>query len=161
MADEIHPYVPPGPLESAPSGGYQPPGVRREALAAVLGDIPLASYDHRMLEWLAGLDDSTCRAFASLMQRCRLAAPPGSVTEWALAYMHRTPAHIAQMHPGRRVVQPYPDEQMARAAVAELRALAPGENPSLACRDIGPWREVADPGNPVAGEREEASGGQS
>jgi hypothetical protein len=141
MPDQSHPYVPPGPLESKPAGGYQPAGVRREALTAVLDGIPLGSYDDRMLAWLAGLDDSTCRALASLMQRCRLAAPPGSVTEWALAYTHR-PTGLPGL-PARRVVQPYPDEQSARAAVAAVRAEAPEDEPGLMCREVGPWTPVA------------------
>jgi hypothetical protein len=69
------------------------------------------------------------------------AAPPGSVTEWALAYTHR-PTGLPGL-PARRVVQPYPDEQSARAAVAAVRAEAPEDEPGLMCREVGPWTPVA------------------
>lgn len=142
MPDQPHPYVPPGPLESAPRGDFNPREVRGEAFAAVLDGIPTGAYDHRMIAWLTDLDDPTCQAFASLMWRCRLAAPPGSVTEWALAYTHR-PSIPGQ--PARRVVQPYPSEAEARAAVAQVLRLTPEDEPALARREVGPWRLADEP----------------
>ena len=44
--------------------------------------VETGAYDRRIVAWLTGWDDSTCRAVASLMWRCRLAgaaAAPGSV----------------------------------------------------------------------------------
>lgn len=69
-------YVPPGPLGQAPGGGHQPREVRAGALGDVLAGIELGDYDRRMIEWLTGLDDPTCRAFASIMWRCREAGEP-------------------------------------------------------------------------------------
>jgi hypothetical protein len=76
-----HPYVPTGPVEAAPYLGFCPPEVRQEAFCAVLEGVELGAYDERMIAWLAGWDDPTCRTIASLMWRCRLAgaaAAPGS-----------------------------------------------------------------------------------
>lgn len=77
-----HSYIPDGPAEAAPPGGYCPPEVRQEAFDAVLEGVETGAYDRRITAWLAGLDDSTCRTIASLLWRCRLAgaaAAPGSV----------------------------------------------------------------------------------
>jgi hypothetical protein len=55
--------------------------VRQEAFSAVLEGVELGAYDERMIAWLVGWDDPTCRTIASLMWRCRLAgaaAAPGS-----------------------------------------------------------------------------------
>lgn len=70
-------YVPPGPLDSAPGGGFQPREVRAAAFAELLAGVELGDYDRRMIAWLTGLDDSTCRAFASIMWRCLLSGIPG------------------------------------------------------------------------------------
>lgn len=70
-----HEYVPAGPLEKAPEGGYRKPAVRLEAFAAVLDGVPAGAYDQRIIDWLCGLDDTTCRTLASLMERCRQAGP--------------------------------------------------------------------------------------
>jgi len=75
-----HEYIPDGPAEIAPPGGYCPPEVRQEAFAAALDGVKTGAYDHRVIAWLAWLDDTTCRTIASLLWRCRLAgAAPGSV----------------------------------------------------------------------------------
>lgn len=79
-----HGYVPAGPLESRPGGGFQPAEVRREALAAVLAGIPVGAYDERIVRWLTELDDDTCRTIASVMWRCRVAGVPGTETEWGI-----------------------------------------------------------------------------
>ena len=68
-----HAYVPSGPLEAAPYLGYCPPEVRREAFSAVLEGVETGTYDTRIVNWLTGWDDPTCRTIASLMWRCRLA----------------------------------------------------------------------------------------
>lgn len=72
-----HEYVPPGPLDSAPGGGFRHREVRADAFAEVLAGIELGDYDRRMIEWLTDVgDDPTCRALASIMWRCRTADPP-------------------------------------------------------------------------------------
>jgi hypothetical protein len=71
--DPPHAYIPAGPAGAAPYLGYCPPEVRQEAFAAVLEGFELGAYDTRIVNWLAGWDDPTCRTIASLMWRCRLA----------------------------------------------------------------------------------------
>jgi len=68
-----HPYIPPGPVETAPYLGYCQPETRQAAFAAVLRGVPMGAYDTRMVSWLVGWDDLTCRTIASLMWRCRVA----------------------------------------------------------------------------------------
>lgn len=69
-----HGYIPPGPIEAQPwEGGYCQPETRQEAFAAVLQGVTMGAYDERMVSWLVGWDDPTCRAVASLMWRCRIA----------------------------------------------------------------------------------------
>ena len=68
-----HVYIPAGPLKAAPHLGYCPPGVRQEAFSAVLEGVELGAYDTRIVNWLTGWDDPTCRTIASVMWRCRLA----------------------------------------------------------------------------------------
>jgi hypothetical protein len=74
-----HNYVPQGPIETPPHGGFTPRSVRFDAFAAILNGVELGEYDRRMVAWLIDVgDDTTCRAFASLMWRCRLANVPAS-----------------------------------------------------------------------------------
>jgi len=47
--------------------------VRQDAFSAVLEDVETGAYDHRIIAWLAQLDDTTCRTIVSLMWRCRVA----------------------------------------------------------------------------------------
>ena len=68
-----HAYIPAGPVEAAPYLGYCPPEVRQEAFSAVLEGVETGAYDCRIIAWLTGWDDPTCRTIASLMWRCRLA----------------------------------------------------------------------------------------
>jgi hypothetical protein len=70
-----HNYVPQGPIDSPPyEGGFEPRSVRLDAFAAVLDGVELGEYDRRMVAWLVEFgDDPMCRAFASLMWRCRVA----------------------------------------------------------------------------------------
>ena len=68
-----HPYIPAGPVETAPYAGYCQPETRQAAFAAVLQGVPTGAYDARMVSWLVGWDDPTCRTVTSLMWRCRLA----------------------------------------------------------------------------------------
>ena len=70
-------YVPPGPIETIPLLGYCQPETRQAAFAAVLAGVPMGTYDHAMISWLVGWDDSTCRTITSIMWRCRVAGPPG------------------------------------------------------------------------------------
>ena len=99
--------------------------------------VALGAYDARIVRWLANYEPETCQVVAGLIERPRL----GAVTEWALAYTHR-PA-ISGL-PARRVVQPYPSEAEAREAVAEVRRLAPGDEPALVRREVGPWTPVPE-----------------
>lgn len=71
-----HDYIPaPGPIGAAPwQGGYALPETRSGAFRAVLAGVDLGAYDSRIIAWLAGLDDPTCRTVASLIWRARLAA---------------------------------------------------------------------------------------
>jgi hypothetical protein len=59
-----HPCVPPGPVETAPYLGYCQPEVRQEAFAAVLAGVQMGAYDTRIVNWLVGWDDPTCRTMA-------------------------------------------------------------------------------------------------
>jgi hypothetical protein len=68
-----HAYIPAGPIETAPTGPFQPADVHLEAFDAVLAGVDMGAYDHRIIAWLAGLDDTTCRTVASLLWRCRQA----------------------------------------------------------------------------------------
>ena len=76
MTTPPHEYIPAGPLEAEPPGSFQPPGVRRDALAAVLAGVETGAYDGKVIAWLASLDDAKCRTMASLLWRCRLAGSP-------------------------------------------------------------------------------------
>ena len=74
--DPPHAYIPVGPVQCAPLGSYLASQERREALRAALEGVELGTYDERMIAWLAGWDDPTCRTIASLIWRCRLAGAP-------------------------------------------------------------------------------------
>jgi hypothetical protein len=73
MTPPPHSYIREGPIEAAPYLGFCPPEVRQEAFGAVLEGVETATYDRRIIAWLAQWDDTTCRTIASLMWRCRLA----------------------------------------------------------------------------------------
>jgi hypothetical protein len=73
MTTPPHEYIPDGPVEAAPPGGYCPPAIRQQALAAALEGVETGAYDRRTVAWLTQLDDTTCRTIASLLWRCRLA----------------------------------------------------------------------------------------
>jgi hypothetical protein len=68
-----HEYIPDGPVETGPYLGFCQPEIRQQAFAAVLQGVPMGAYDVRMVNWLVGWDDPTCRTIASLMWRSRLA----------------------------------------------------------------------------------------
>jgi hypothetical protein len=111
--------------------------------------VALGAYDARIVRWLANGDPETCQVIASVIDRAGQ-PQPGTVTEWALAYTHRP--GIPGL-PARRVVQPYPSETEAREAVAEVRRLAPEDEPALMRREIGSWRPADKPatGEEVSG----------
>jgi hypothetical protein len=68
-----HNYVPRGPIDFPVHEGFTPGCVRQDAFAAVLDGVELGEYDRRMITWLIEVgDDPMCRAFASLMWRCRV-----------------------------------------------------------------------------------------
>lgn len=71
-----HEYIPAGPLQDAPSGGYRELAIRLDAFEDVLAGVDIGTYDEKIVVWLAGLDDTTCRTVASLLWRCRLAGLP-------------------------------------------------------------------------------------
>lgn len=83
----------------------------------------------------ARLAMAALEAAAPLMR----AEAEGAETEWALSYTYRP--RLSGL-PVRRVVQPYPDEAMAREAVAAVRDGAPEDEPRLMRREIGPWKDV-------------------
>jgi hypothetical protein len=64
-------YAPAGPLEKTPSGPYNDPSKRHEAFAAALAGVELGTYDRCIIDWMCGLDDSTCRTVISLIWRAR------------------------------------------------------------------------------------------
>jgi hypothetical protein len=103
------------------------------------------AYDARIIAWLGNWEPAMCAVIAGLIIRAReagkTAANEGAVTEWALSYIHRP---SLSGRPARRVVQPYPDEAMAREAVAAIVAEAPGDEPRLMRREVGPWKEAGD-----------------
>jgi len=80
--DPPHAYIPAGPVEATPYLGCCQHEMRQAAFGAVLEGVETGAYDRRIVAWLTGWDDPTCRTIASLMWRCRLAgaaAAPGSV----------------------------------------------------------------------------------
>lgn len=116
-----------------------PVAARREALAAVLEGIPPGAYDRRVLDWMAGEDDPTYRTLASIMFRCRQAAPPGSVTEWGVLFSD--PDGVPRGDAVR-----YYDEADARHARRDVEALDPSRKGAVVSRRTwaGPWTPVPD-----------------
>lgn len=107
--------------------------------------VGLGAYDARIIAWLGNWEPAMCAVIAGLIVRAhetgKAAATEGAVTEWALSYIHRP--NVTGMRV-RRVVQPYPDEAMARQAVADVREMATGDEPKLYRREVGPWKEATD-----------------
>lgn len=64
-------YAPDGPLETSPPGPFTESEKRRKAFASALEGIELGTYDRRIIDWLCGLDDQTCRTVISLIWRAR------------------------------------------------------------------------------------------
>jgi len=73
-------YAPLGPIDEAPYFGHETREVRLAALAAALDGVELGDYDRRIVEWLAGWDDPTCRTVVSLFWRARRAAAQAEET---------------------------------------------------------------------------------
>jgi hypothetical protein len=69
-------YAPRGPLETAPSGPFTHPADRHAAFTAALAGADLGTYDWRIIDWLCGMDDPTCRTVVSLLWRARTAGQP-------------------------------------------------------------------------------------
>jgi hypothetical protein len=67
--------IPTGPLEVEPPplNGYPTRAERRAWLDHVLRGVPLGAHDERIVEWLAGWDESTTLTVASLIERARAA----------------------------------------------------------------------------------------
>lgn len=70
--------IPTGPIEIAPYNAITPPRAPRGAVAtetfraellAVLDDVELGAYDHRMIAWLAGWDTETVATICSWVLR--------------------------------------------------------------------------------------------
>ncbi len=69
---KISDYVPVGPLDREPGGGYVRPKAREAALRAALRGVELGAYDERIVAWMVWLfDDSTMRTVVSLIERAR------------------------------------------------------------------------------------------
>jgi hypothetical protein len=109
-----HEYIPDGPVGTAPYEGFCPPEIRRKAFAAVLEGVLMGAHDKRMIEWLIGWDDPTCRTIASMMHRCRLAGAANLAAGLAVIC---GPAP----EPGSVVLSP-DDAEIARQALAEASA---------------------------------------
>ena len=107
--------------------------------------VELGAYDARIIAWQGNWEPAMCAVIAGLIHRSheagKAAATKGAETEWALSYTYRP--RLPGL-PVRRVVQPYPDEMMARGAVAAVLAEAPDDEPRLMRREIGPWTEVPE-----------------
>lgn len=105
--------------------------------------LELGAYDLSPLRQVAMYETQKCVALRGIIRRAyeagKAAGPDGSVTEWALAYTHRP--NVSGV-PSRREIQPYPDEQSARRAVADIKELAPEDEPRLARHEVSPWEEV-------------------
>jgi hypothetical protein len=71
----LPPPIPTSPLETAPPplNGYPTRAERRAWLDHVLRGVPLGAHDERIVEWLAGWDESTTLTVASLIERARAA----------------------------------------------------------------------------------------
>ena len=67
----------PGPLDIAPRGVSLLEA--RVMLDRALDGLPLGTYDRRIVAWLAGWDQPTIAAAASLLARARTLASIGSV----------------------------------------------------------------------------------
>ena len=107
--------------------------------------VELGAYDAHVIAWLGNWEPATCAVFAGLIIRAheagKAAATDGARTDWALSYIYRP--RLGGL-PVRRVIQPYPDEAMARGAVAAVLAEAPDDEPRLMRREIGPWTEAPE-----------------
>ncbi len=122
------------------AGAGDPERLKLLTGACEAAGVDLGDYDIRLLRWLARYENTTCVQLAGMIHRAHQAGlaaqrPEGTVTEWAISYTH-TSALFPQ---GRKVIQPYPDEGMARAAAAKLRELAPEDGPRVMFHEVGPW----------------------
>jgi hypothetical protein len=137
-------YVPDGPVGTAPYKGFCPPEIRREACAAVLEGVHMGAYDERMIEWLIGWDDPTCRTIASLMWRCRLAGAAGLAARLAV---------ICGPAPEPASVILSPDEaEIARQALTEASAWRAWRAEGAACGECARLDPGRCPGHARDGE---------
>lgn len=131
-----HGYIPGGPAETRPEGGFQPAEVRLEAFAAVLDGVPQGAYGKRIIEWLVQLDDDTCRTVARLMWDCRVTGLP-EAPEWGVRFRAG----------GDREHEAGSEEQ-ARATVRSMRESDQDWDAVLLyrrpAREAGPRTEVPD-----------------
>lgn len=113
---------------------------RAEVLHRALAEagVETSEFEDSIAWWLSDWGDH----YIGIIARWVTAERPGTVTEWALAYTHRP--SVSGL-PARRVIQPYPSEAEAREAVAEVRGLAPEDEPALARREVTPWRLADEP----------------
>ncbi len=111
-------------LDAEPPGGFCQPEVRYRAFREALTGVELGSWDIRIIHWLVGWDDATCRTVVSLLWRARQAgeaAAIGSVRE-----------HLASLadHVGRRLADEHADRQaIAEETATHLRMLARDAKP--------------------------------
>jgi|SRR6266702_44440 len=123
-------YTPTTALDTQPPGGYTQPEVRLKAFRAALTGVDLGSYDIRIISFLVGWDDATCRTAVSLLWRARQAgeaAALGSARE-----------HLASLagHIDRRLENENEDRQaIAEDTAAHLRILADGAKPDGGLED--------------------------
>jgi hypothetical protein len=73
--------------------------------------------------------DAVMAVIADLVQ-----LPEGTVTEWAVRFGDASSQHV----------QPYYDEDMARGAAAQVRALSPDTSADVVSRQVGPWTEAPE-----------------
>jgi hypothetical protein len=151
-----HPYIPPGPVETAPYSGYCQPEIRQAAFAAVLQGIPIGAYDQRMVSWLVGWDDPTCRTFASLMWRCRLAGT-AELTARLDGLRRLLAAVLADEHRSRQLALEHAEAELADICAAGpvpagSVTVSPADAGTIrqALADASAWRTWQTAGDRVA-----------
>src|SRR6266702_4813766 len=66
-------------LDAEPPGGYCQPEVRLKAFREALAGVELGSHDVKIIHWLIGWDDATCRTAVSLLWRARQAGEAAAI----------------------------------------------------------------------------------
>ena len=104
--------------------------------ACAAASVELAAFDRRIIDWLAGFEDSTCMVFAGLILRAweagKTTAAEGTVTEWGLRLTGESCEPIFSAYPG---------EEAARYAVPGFQGVF---DTVVVRRECGPWKEAPD-----------------